>query len=44
MGKANSAVLQLWSKLKNSIFDVLFVVLDRVTSEGGEVSLMSIVY
>lgn len=36
--------MQLWINLKNSIFDVLFVVLDRVSSEGGEVTLMSIVY
>lgn len=36
--------MQLWINLKNSIFDVLFVVLDRVNNEGGEVTLMSIVY
>lgn len=36
--------MQLWINLKNSIFDVLFVLLDKVGSEGGEVTLMSIVY
>jgi len=36
--------MQLWINLKNSIFDVLFVLLDKVSSEGGEVTLISIVY
>lgn len=36
--------MELWNNLKHSIFDVLFVVMDKTANEGEDLTIVSLLY